>query len=236
MSRKSNKPTPKMYFGTDQHDAIVKYQNEENENTKKEIYINEILPAFNKLSENLIYIHGFKSHESFESLRSDCVTFLYETLPKFDASRGTKAFSYFNVVAKNWLIIQNKKKVKNDIRNVSMDDTMSLNSRDISTIETHQSAPPQDYEIIKKESLESLFKLMKEIRKKLHTDNEIACMDAIITLFTKIEDLDLLNKRAVFVYMRDLSNLSPKQLSVAMSVIRRHYKDMVVSDDFDIFF
>ena len=117
-----------------------------------------------------------------------------------------------------------------------MDDAASLSNRDIGTIETHQTALPQDYEIIKKESLESLFKLMKEIRKKLHTENEIACMDAIITLFNKIEDLDLLNKRAVFVYMRDLSSLSPKQLSVAMSVIRRHYKDMVVSDDFDIFF
>ena len=109
--RKNSKTSPKMYFGTEQHEAIVRYQKEEDDRTRKEIYLNEILPAFNKLAENLIYIHGFKSHESFESLRSDCVVFLYETLKKFDPSRGTKAFSYFNVVAKNWLIIQNKKKV-----------------------------------------------------------------------------------------------------------------------------
>ena len=57
-----------------------------------------------------------------------------------------------------------------------------------------------------------------------------------MTLFTKIDDLDLLNKRAVFVYMRDLSSLNPKQLSVAMSSIRKHYRDLVKNDEFDIFF
>ena len=61
-------------------------------------------------------------------------------------------------------------------------------------------------------------------------------MDAIITLFEKIDELDLLNKRAVFVYMRDLSNLNPKQLSIAMSSIRKHYRALAKNDDFDIFF
>ena len=133
--RRAKKQSKNMYFGIDQHDAIVRYQGADDLENKKKIYVNDILPAFNKLAENLIFIHGFKSHESFESLRSDCVTFLYETLEKFDPTRGTKAFSYFNVVAKNWLIIQNKKKVKNDIRNISMDDPLSLSVSDILAIE-----------------------------------------------------------------------------------------------------
>ena len=61
-------------------------------------------------------------------------------------------------------------------------------------------------------------------------------MEAIITLFNRIDELDLLNKRAVFVYMRDLSNLNPKQLSISMSVIRKHYRSLVKDDEFDIFF
>ena len=73
------------------------------------------------------------------------------------------------------------------------------------------------------------------IRLRLKSENEIACMDAIITLFRKIEDLDLLNKRAVFVYMRSLSSLNPKQLSVAMSTIRKHYRDLLKDGEFDIF-
>ena len=54
--------------------------------------------------------------------------------------------------------------------------------------------------------------MMVEIRKKLNSDNELACMDAIITLFEKVDELDLLNKRAVFVYMRDLSNLKSQAI------------------------
>ena len=65
------------------------------------------------LSENLIFIHGFaKDKEHFTVLKSDCVSFLYETLEKFDRDRGSKAFSYFNVCAKNFLIIRSKKDAK----------------------------------------------------------------------------------------------------------------------------
>jgi len=232
----SKRPSVKLYFHSGTHNAIINFQNSNDQSEKAQIYIDEILPAFDKLAENLIFIHGFaKPHGSFEDLKSDCVTFLYETLEKFDHTRGTKAFSYFNVVAKNWLIIQSKKKTKQNRRHVSIDDSTSLSSSDLSAIELHQTAPSQDEEIFKKESMDNLFDLMSEIRETITGENEIACMDAIITLFRKIEDLDFLNKRAVFVYMRDLSSLNPKQLSVAMSVIRKHYKSLVKSGDYDIF-
>jgi len=83
--------------------------------------------------------------------------------------------------------------------------------------------------------MESLVQLMETIRERLSSDNEIACMDAIMSLFSRVDELDLLNKRAVFVYMRDLSSLNPKQLSVAMSSIRKHYRDLIKDDQFDIF-
>jgi len=226
-----------MYFGVATHNAIIKYQGTEKESEKHEIYVKEILPSFDKLVENLIFIHGFaKSYGSYEDLKSDCVCFLYETLHKFDHTRGTKAFSYFNVVAKNWLIIKSKQKTKNNRRHVSIDDPESMSLRDLSEIENHKSIPAQDWEMLKKDAAANTKKLLYEIREKLTGENEIACMDAIITLFTHIDDLDLLNKRAVFVYLRDLSSLNPKQLSISMSTIRKHYKVLINDDRFDIFF
>jgi hypothetical protein len=103
-------------------------------------------------------------------------------------------------------------------------------------IETYKMAPEQDERILKKESIENMFSLMEEIKGKLSSENEIACINAIICLFEKIDDLDLLNKRAIFVYLRDISNLNPKQLSIAMSSIRKHYKSLVKLEEFDIFF
>jgi hypothetical protein len=226
----------RLYFGADTHEAIVKYQGTESSEDRHAIYIKDILPAFDKLCENLIFIHGFaKNHDSYECLKNDCVAFLYETLDKFDHTRGTKAFSYFNVVAKNWLIIQSKKKIKSNSRLVSIDDSTRLSSNDLERIENYAVAPPQDFFLIKKECMDDLFALMDVIRTRLKSENEIACMGAIITLFKSIDDIDLLNKRAVFVYMRSLSNLNPKQLSVAMSTIRKHYRDLIKEGDFDIF-
>ena len=50
-----------------------------------------------------------------------------------------------------------------------------------------------------------------------------------------MDQLDFLNKRAIFVYVRDISGLSPKQLSVAMSIIRKHYRALIKTEEFDIF-
>ena len=235
--KRSKGTSPKMYFGIDEHNSIVEFQATEDLAVKEKIYVEKILPAFDKLAENLIFIHGFaKQHASYEDLKNDCVTFLYETLHKFDASRGTKAFSYFNVVAKNWLIIQSKKKTKITKRQVSLEEILTLSEEDINSVQTYNVVPPQDQKIIKEQAMEDLFKMMEKIKSRLNGENEIACINAIITLFAKIDDLDLLNKRAIFVYLRDLSNLNPKKLSVAMSIIRKHYKELSKSGEYDIFF
>ena len=235
--RRRRRGKKRMYFGTDTHDSIVKYQSEQCEKVRENIYVKEILPSFEKLVENLIFIHGFvKPNAPYEEIKNDCVTFLYETLYKFDASRGSKAFSYFNVVAKNWLIINSKKNTKQMKRNVSMEDSDCLSPRDQIAIDEYNQPVNADIAIMKKESMQDMFQLMSEIKDKLNSENELACMSAIIKLFEHIDDLDMLNKRAVFVYMRDISGLNPKQLSIAMSTIRKHYKQLKKSNKYDIFF
>jgi len=235
--RPRRKRSKNMYFTTATHDAIVRYQNTDDQSEKEQIYVSEILPAFSKLVENLIFIHGFmKSGLRYEDLKNDCVSFLYETLYKFDPTRGSKAFSYFNVVAKNWLIIKSKQKTKQNRRQVSLEATEYLSSDDQAAIDIHNTVSGPDKDIIKREAVENLFLLMDEINEKLNSENEIACMNAIVTLFEHIDDLDMLNKRAIFVYIRDISGLNPKQLSIAMSSIRKHYKLLIKNDKFDIFF
>lgn len=225
------------YFTMDTHDAIRKYQLAEKLSSKHEIYIKEILPAFDKLAENLIFIHKFaKSPESFDRLKCDCVTFLYETLHKFDPDRGSKAFSYFNVVAKNWLIIQSKKATKKNQRFISIEAVEEITGAPISINESFKVGPNQETEMLLKESKVDLFNILLKIKGQLKSERELVCMDAIISLFSRADDLELLNKRAVFVYLRDISNLSPKQLSVTMSKIRKQYREITGSGDFLLFF
>lgn len=230
------KEKKKLYFDKNAHIAIVEFQEAKEREEKSKIYVEKIKPSFDKLAENLIYIHGFSNNkEHFHILKSDCVTFLYEILEKFDPSRGSKAFSYFNVCAKNFLIIQNKKATKRKIRNISIDDE-SLSLTEKAKIESYQVIPSQEHVMIKEEDKVVLREMLHEIKKRINNPGEIACLDAIITLFNKIEDLDFLNKRAVFVYLRELSGLNAKQLSVAMSNVRKHYRDLKKSNSQYILF
>lgn len=227
----STKGSKKLYFGQDAHDAIVEYQKCEIKAKKDRIYESKIRKSFNKLVENLIFIHGFASDaESFKTLKSDCVSFLYETLEKFDPSKGSKAFSYFNVCAKNFLIIQSNKKNKNKKRHVSLQDFDNMSQKDKSTIENYCVTSSPVSSIIFEEDRQNMFKVLEIIQAKAKNQNEKKCASAITTLFKNIDDLELLNKRAIFVYLREISGLNPKQLSVSMSNIRKYYKDITKSN------
>jgi hypothetical protein len=77
--------------------------------------------------------------------------------------------------------------------------------------------------------------LLEDIRSDMVCENEIKCIEAIKKIFNEIDDVEILNKRAIFVYVRDITGLSPKQLSIAMSSIRKKYKDLMQTGDYDIF-
>tara|TARA_A100001515_G_scaffold78002_1_gene61908 strand:+ start:141 stop:896 length:756 start_codon:yes stop_codon:yes gene_type:complete len=224
--------TKKLYFGKEAHDAIIEYQSTECRDLKHKIYETRIRQSFHKLVENLIFIHSFaRDPVTFQTLKFDCVTFLYETLEKFDPERGSKAFSYFNVCAKNFLIIQTNKKNKNDRRNVSFDDYSSLSSSDRRSIETHSYVPSPESIIIQKEDKQRMFEVLGIIEGRIKNENEKLCVKAVIKLFQNVDDLEFLNKRAIFVYLREISGLNPKQLSVAMSSVRKHFREIIKNND-----
>lgn len=217
--------TNEMYFTDQTQDAIVLFQEERAEDVKELIYLQKIQPALNLLVENLILVYGFKSpHDTFEELKSDCVSFLYESLNKWSPSKGTKAFSYFNVVAKNWLIIRSRKHQKINNRHISIDSPESLTQEQLHAIESHDVMPAPDEILISRNERKEIQTLLKDIEKLVSSETELMCIRAIITVFDNIDDLDFLNKRAVLIYVRDISGLSSKRLSVAMSSIRKHYK------------
>jgi hypothetical protein len=219
----------KLYFNSDTQKAIVEFQSTSDPKQRNKLYIAEIMPAFEKLVENLINIHKFAGlYDSYDDLKNDCVNFLFETIGKFDAERGTNAFSYFNVVAKNWLIIKTKQKSQKTKKNVSLDDPSMLSSYEKSIVEEHCSLPPQDVFLEGLHSSEMITKVLYEIREKVRTENELMCINSIITIFENIDEIDLLNKNAILLYMRELSGLSPKQLTTTMQVVKKHYKKIKI--------
>jgi hypothetical protein len=227
----------RMYFNAKTQAAIMAYQQaKDNKREREKLYVSEIMPAFEKLVENLINIHKFTSlHDTYVELKNDCVNFLFETIGKFDGARGTNAFSYFNVVAKNWLIIKTKQKSQRIKRSVSLDDPDSLSANENKIIEEHCTVQSQETIIEQENSAQGVLSLLYEIRTKVKSENELACINSIITIFENIDDIDLLNKSALLLYMRELSGLSPKQLTTSMQNIKKQYKKFKIDPKFKLF-
>jgi len=226
MSEETDKKiSPKLYFNSGTQEAIVSFQSETDKRKRDEIYVYHIMPAFEKLVESLINIHKFTSiHDSHDDLKNDCINFLFETIHKFDHRRGTNAFSYFNVVAKNWLIIKTKQKSQKLKKSVSLDDPAGLTMYETLLVEEHNTIPAQDVMLDDNRSSQLTLDMLYEIRTKVKKENELICINSIITIFENINDLDLLNKGAILLYMRELSGLTPKQLTTTMQTIKKHYK------------
>ena len=112
--KKKKKKKSNYYFTIDTQNKIVEYQKLKNKRRQDSIYTEHIQPAFTELVHNLVSVYKFKSSiEDINHLKHDCVVFLFETIYKWKPENGTKAFSYFNVVAKNWLIVNCRQHNKN---------------------------------------------------------------------------------------------------------------------------
>jgi hypothetical protein len=219
---------PKManYFDESTQDAIVEYQACLDSDGRKKIYVEKIMPAFSSLVENLINVYGFNVlHESKSDIKNECMEFLYMTVEKFDASKGSKAFSYFNVVAKNWLTIKSKQNVKRTQSYISIDNYADLSKEDQFLIETYHFIPAYDEIISPEQHRKDLKKIIETVASKAKSANEKICVNAIEILLQNIDDIDLLSKRAVLTYIKEISGLSSKQLSLVLSSLKKHYRE-----------
>ena len=215
------------YFNNETQQKIKEYQEAETKVEKDQIYVEYIMPAFDELVTKLISVYKYNaSNEDMNHLKNDCITFLFETIRKWDASKGKKAFSYFNVVAKNWLTIQTRRINKNSRRSVSIDETddMTMQEREcLTAIDNDYENSPED--ILKNRQINSTILVeLDKISKILIKENDKKCIYAIIHIFKNVETLDYFNKRAVFVYLREISGLDSSELSSSLSRIRKIWK------------
>lgn len=232
LKRKGNQPTLVNYFTAETQARIIDYQNETDPDKKKIIYIKDIMPAFDSLIENLINSYGFSViHEKKKDLKSECQSFLYTAVEKFNAEKGSKAFSYFNVVAKNWLTIKSKQSNRRVHNYIAIDDTEHHSKEDAEQIEKYNYLPPNYEENVIK-THEYLTKIVSALEGKIKTDNERQVINAIKVLIENLEDIDLLSKRAILIYVKELTNLSSKQLSLCLSLFKKHYREIKLQEEF----
>ena len=236
-SVKKKRKSKNYYFGQEVQDKIVEYQNSESWDERNELFAKYISPAFNDLVQSLISVYKFKSaNEDINHLKSDCVTFLFETIHKWKPAKGKKAFSYFNVVAKNYLTIQSRKLLKHSNRSVYLDDPERLSNADKAAIYDIEYVDGEKELAKSFKKYELILEIIDFLSSKVTDDKDKRCCFAIKKIFEEIESLEFFNKRAVFVYLREISGLNSAELSSSLSSIRKIYRKNVGHDKlFNIF-
>ena len=197
---KKRRPKSKNYFTQDTEDAIVRYNNSDNPELKSKIYGDEIHYAFFKLTENII--HTFKFYytevDKIEHLQHEIITFLLSKIHLFDPSKGAKAYSYFGTIVKRWLILYNNKNYKKRIDKAPVEDLYKD--------ETYSYNLEDDKEIEKLSYfIDRYIKYVEDnFDKFFPKGNDAKIADAILELFRKRESIEIFNKKALYIYIREI--------------------------------
>ena len=208
----------KMYFGQVTEDAIIEYNKETDPIIRNQIYNESIQAPFDKLAENIIHTFKFYYFDvPSEQVKHEVVSFLVMNIHKFKEGKG-KAFSYFSIVAKNYLILNNNnnyKKMKSH-REIDILDF----KRNISS-EAKVSADKETYEEFTDMMLDYWENNLPNIFKR-HKDILVA--DAVLELFRRSKNMENFNKKALYVLIREMTGSNTQHITRVVNVMKKFYK------------
>tara|TARA_R100000008_G_scaffold83983_2_gene70297 strand:- start:109 stop:825 length:717 start_codon:yes stop_codon:yes gene_type:complete len=203
----------KLYFGPEVQDAIIRYNESSNDSERNKIYQTEIHPAFDKLCENIINTFKFSYFDSkFDDVKHEVTAFLVMNIHKYDHTKGSKAFSYFSIVAKNYLILHNNsnyKKLKAH-KDVSVLNHMRVDDGG----QEYLSTLTDEIIVYFENRIPSIFKKKRDI--------DIAF--SVIELLKRKDEIENFNKKSLYILIREMTNVNTSHITSVVNVLKKHYK------------
>ena len=183
------------------------------------MYEEYIQPAFDDMVDKIIYTYRFTTLPNIDYLRADCKVWLTTILNKYDPNKGSKAFSYFSVVTKNWFIHKVKRTKKRLQTEVFMEDV--LNELDENLV----SEEPSYFD--KRSEMEFWMSLNSEIDtwdSFMIKENEKKVLMAVRILLDSADQIEIFNKKAIYLYLREITGLNTKQVVNNLNKLRKRYR------------
>jgi hypothetical protein len=210
----------KKYFTQVHEDAIIEYNNPLTTNRRKEeLYVSLLKPAFDQMVDKIVFTYKFTNLPNIDILREECKIWLITVLDKFKPEKGSKAFSYFSVITKNWFIQKVKKNKKQNQREVELEEiSKELELKHISVENEY------DEEREKDEFWNLLWTEIDKWDTDKLKDNEKKVLEAIKILLDSPNDIEIFNKKAIYLYMREITGLNTKQIVNSLNKLRKKYR------------
>ena len=231
MTKKRRRPrTSNKYFTKIHQEAIVSYATTDDIKERTKLYIELIEPAFDELVDKIVVTYKFNSLPNIDYLKEDCKIWLTTILDKFDPEKGSKAFSYFSVITKNWFIYKVKKNSKRLKREINYDCLVNSEGRkDDGDLENGYLSVQNEY-LNEREKYEFWQHLWLEVdtweTSKLK-ENEKKVLEAVRLLFSRAEEIEIFNKKAIYLYIREITGLNTKQVVNNLNKLRIKYLSLI---------
>jgi hypothetical protein len=210
------------YFTLDTQQAILDYRLETSTAIRNKIFNEKIYYAFYKLAENII--HTFKFYytevDNINELKHEVITFLLEKLHLYNQDKG-KAYSYFGTIAKRYLIVYNNNnykrlKGKATVEEVDTDKTIT---NELLLTQPNHFKEVNFIDLYIKEVDNNLLELFPK-------PQEARVGDAILELFKRRENIDIFNKKALFIYIKEITDAPTPVITKVIKVLKEIYKEM----------
>lgn len=213
----------RQYFTKEHENAILAYVATNDIKLRTELYREFIGPAFNEMVDKIVLTYKFTSLPNIDSLRSECKIWLVTVLDKYDANKGSKAFSYFTVITKNWFIHEVKKKTKRNRQELNICELPGeLELRHVSTVNPYYKD---------RVSKEFWYFLEQEVDSWEHDkmkENEKKVLSAVKILMESCDDIEIFNKKAIYLYLREITGLNTKQVVNNLNKMRIKYQSFKI--------
>ena len=219
--KKKRRKKSKMYFGTPVQNAIIRYNETSNPVIKNRIYGEHIHAAFEKMAENLIHTFKFYYFDyPFEDVKAEVVSFMVMQIPKYQPDKG-RAFSYFSIVGKNYLILNNNNNYKK-MKSQDKIDVLDF-KRDISSESTANEKNEFDREFVDKmldywdNNITNIFRRQKDI----------LVADSVLELFRKRQNIENFNKKALYIMIREMTGSNTQHITRVVNQMKNYYFNMM---------
>ena len=230
LKKKGRKPTQENYFDVREELAVINYLTATSFEEKNKIYNNFLRKPLDKMISSIIRRYKlYRKDMDFYEIHIDTHSFLMTKIDKFKPSKEKKAYSYFGTICKNYLMGQIIKDQKEMNRKISYEDiSYDLeNSNDFS------------YNI-ENDSIDAttiiagfLLELDEFLKNTNLSENEIKLGYALYELFDNYNDVFIgndnnkFNKNVVLLSLREMTNLSTKEIRSSMKKYKTIYFSLI---------
>jgi hypothetical protein len=219
--KKKRRKKSKMYFGQPVQDAIIRYNESSNPAVKNRIYGEHIHAAFEKMAENLIHTFKFYYFDvPLEQVKHEVVSFMVLQIPKYRPDKG-RAFSYFSIVGKNYLILNNN----NNYKKMKIhDDIVTLDYKRNVYSENEQNEINDFNQEFVGQMLEYWDNNITNIFRR---QKDILVADAVLELFRRRMNIENFNKKALYIMIREMTGSNTQHITRVINQMKKYYFNML---------